>query len=127
MSATHGESLLAHGTDWAGRAIAAEAQVRRLEQELDDTRAIYLSARRDVREEFIDREVELIGAAGAAYGAYFALVNLVVLHEPILREYYEERDELPKEEFERAMHELHTSLVLRTTPVADESADDDSE
>lgn len=127
MSATHGESLLAHGIDWAGRAIAAETLVRSLEQELDDTRAIYLSARRDVREEFIDREEELEADAEAALGAYWALCNMIVMHEPILREYYEERDELPKETFEAAMHELHTSLVLRTTQVADESTDYDSE
>ena len=117
---SQGQSLLEHGNDWAGRAIAAETLVRSLEQELEDTRAIYLSARRDAREEFVAHEAELEETIFLLGEAYDGLINLVVLHEPILREYYDERcEELPKESFERCMHELHQSLILRSGALDD--------
>lgn len=123
---SQGQSLLRHD-DWAGRAIAAESKCLALESELRGEHEAYLSLYRDVRETFIEREGELEEDARLAYGAYYSLVNLVVMHEPILREYYEERDELPKEKFEQAMHELHTSLILRATPVDDQASDYDAE
>lgn len=112
--ASQGQSFLAHGNDWPGRAIAAEARVLALEEELRGEREAYNSLHIDVRYEFEEREEELEEDVRVYREAYNQLVNLVVLHEFILREYYEERSELPKEKFETAMHELHTSLVLRT-------------
>lgn len=77
-----------------------------------------------MRAEFQERERELEESVELLGDAYDALVNLVVLHEPILREYYEERgEELPKEKFEAAMHELHQALVLRTLHTLDDVRD----
>src|SRR5208282_2168863 len=111
---SHGDSLLAHGNDWPGRAIAAEARVISLEQELRGEREAYLSVHRDVRAQFIDREGDLEETIRLIGNAYDAMINLVVLHEFVLRKYYENHPESPKDEFERAMHEIHQTLVIRS-------------
>ena len=113
---SQGPSLLAHGNDWPGRAIAAEARVISLEQELRGEREAYNSLRFDIHEQFVDREEELEESLRLIGNAYDAAINLVVLHEIILREYYERHPELPKDKFERVMHELHQALVRRSLP-----------
>lgn len=100
-----GSSLLAHGNDWPGRAIAAERRERTLEDEL-----------REMRFKFQEHE-ETIWMLGAAWDS---LIDFVVLHEPILREYYDERPEEAKGAFEQLMHELHQALVLRTLDSLDD-------
>jgi hypothetical protein len=117
---SRGSSLLEHGNDWAGRAIAAETRVLSLEHELRGEREAYNSLRRDVawehqaHEEDLEETIRLLGSA------YDSLINCIVLHEPILREYYEERcEELPKERFEKMMHELHQALILRSGAIDD--------
>lgn len=112
-ASSHGDSLLAHGNDWPGRAIAAEARVISLEQELRGEREAYLSVHRDVHGQFVDREEDLEESLRLIGDAYDAVLNFIVLHELILREYYERHPDLPKPKFERTMHELHKALVLR--------------
>lgn len=122
-----GQAMLRHDNDWAGRAIAAETLVLNLESELLAAHADYQSVHRNVREAFIDREEELEESVRINRDAYFALVSFIIMHEPVLREYYEERSELPKGEFEQLMHELHTSLIFRAAPEDDQDRDDDTE
>jgi len=101
--ASQGPSLLAHGNDWPGRAIAAEARVISLEQELRGEREAYNSLRFDIHEQFVDREEELEESLRLIGNAYDAAINFMVLHEIILREYYERHPELPKRKFEAAV------------------------
>ncbi len=110
---SQGQSFLAHGNDWPGRAIAAEARVIALEEELRGEREAYNSLRLDVQWEHQEHEEELEEDVRVFKYVYRALINFVVLHEFILREYYDERcEELPKEKFEHTMHELHKALVM---------------
>ena len=122
-----GPSLLAHGNDWPGRAIAAEARVIALEEELRGEREAYDSLHCDVQWEHQEREEELEEDVRVYREVYDQLINFIVLHEFILREYYDERQaELPKEKFEATMHKLHTALILRTLDNARDAADVDT-
>ena len=89
-----------------------------LEEELRGEREAYISLHRDVAWEHQEREEDLEESLRLIGNAYDSLINLVVLHEIVLREYYERHPELPKAKFELAMHELHQALVIRLLPDA---------